>query len=244
MSATTIVPSMSTTTAVGQLKRAAAASPSAYPDHLVRRMARLLGYAVYRTSSGYSEYSTRVRAGGRGMARLIGASVASSFLGIQEYVHDSAAIGHGSELNVNVRSTRSFHAPCMPRSVLGGPLSVRQPNGIPPATWLCWALRTARVVSRVGRYALTLAEPSAAWPRGGAKASWRNRSHPAPVVRSVVQPGFLWRVQISQRREWGDPPLELDAALLSALARCGHRLSALTGFDFQPVGEFETVGAV
>lgn len=72
------------------------------------------------------------------------------FLGIQEYVHDSAAIGHGSELNVNV----------------------------------------------------------------------------------------------SQRREWGDPPLELDAALLSALARCGHRLSALTGFDFQPVEKFETVGAV
>ena len=137
------------------------ASPSACLDHLVRRM-----------------------------ARLIGASVASSFLGIQEYVHDSAAIGHGSELNVNVRSTRSFHAPCMPRSVLGGPLSVRQPNGIPPATWLCWALRTARVVSRVGRYALTLAEPS------GCVASRRRQGQLAQpessrAGRSISRPAGL-----------------------------------------------------
>ena len=177
------------------------------------------------------------------MARLIGASVASSFLGIQEYVHDSAAIGHGSELNVNVRSTHSFHALCMPRSVLGGTLSVRQTNGIQPATWLYWALRTARVVFSCGPLRTDVGRPV------GRVASRRRQGQLAQpkssgADRSISRAAGLLRVQVSQRREWGDPPLELDAALLSALARCGHRLSALTGFDFQPVAKFEPVGAV
>jgi hypothetical protein len=42
--------------------------------------------------------------------RLVGSAPACSFLRVQEHVYDSAVIGHGSELNVNVRAAPAHFA--------------------------------------------------------------------------------------------------------------------------------------